>query len=458
MFTQTCMSAEAAGAADEAAQWMLSTTGDGTYTFVDVAARRLLEVPGQAVADGTAVGVYTPTSGTNQRWTLRDETVSGTQTVIAYTVPGRTPALPATVTATTYGGGQRTLPVAWQLPPAGRWLLPGTVTVRGTATDILGEKVKATATVTVDTFASTSPGRARTYADGSPVLPATVVGIGRHGGRADLPITWNPVPAGAFDQPGVATVTGTATVVDGSTLPATARVQVTRPAEANIATGDGVSVKATYTESGYSVAGLTNGDTTDKAWSNWKPSGRDPSETLTVTLPRPADVSRVVTHFYRDSAAGGGLAQSLQVGVPGADGSCVPAGAQIPVGVQGGPAVEAPLAAGPTAAVCLILTTVPDGYLTVAELEVFAKAPGVSADAALAGIEVDGAPIAGFDPAVTAYRVAVASPDCALVTATAADPYATVVTSRQGSRWLITSTSEDGTHTVTYQLDLTRRR
>ena len=449
---------EPPGPADPAAQWVLSTTGDGTYTLINVAARRLIDVPGQAVADGTKVGLYQPTSGSNQRWALLDDTVTSVGTTTAYTVPGRAPVLPGTVTATTAAGESRTLPVTWRMPPAGRWRTPGTVEVAGIATDVVGHRLTAVARVTVDTFTATEPGRAKTYPGGTPSLPATVVGLGRNGGRADLPVVWDPAPAGALDKLGVATLTGTATVVDGTRLPATVRVQVAPPTEVNVATEPGVTVAATFTESGYSTAGLTNGDTTDKAWSNWKPSGRNPSDTLTVKLAQPHDVSRLTVHFYRDSSSGGGLAASVRAGVPDASGACVAAGPVVPVGTASPSAVDVPVTAPGARAVCLVLTAVPNGYLTVAELQVLGKAPGVSSDARLAGIRVDGVPVAGFDPAVTTYRVAVARPGSASVTATAADPYATVAAERAGNRWTITTTSEDRATTTVYRVELARCR
>jgi len=449
--------AEPTGATDPAAQWVLSTTGDGTYTFINVGSRRLIDVPGQATADGTAVSVYQPTSGTNQRWTVRDDTVTKVQPTIAYTVPGRAPVLPATVTALTADRDTRTLPVTWKMPSANEWKRAGVVNVNGTATDILGRKLSAVAPVTVDTFTATEPGRAKTFPGGTPVLPATVVGVGRNGGKADLPVTWNPAPAGAFDQLGVATLQGTATVVDGTKLAATVRVQIAPPTEADIARTPGVKVTATFTENGYSTTGLTNGDTTDKAWSNWKPSGRNASDTLTVALPQPNSVSKVVVHVYKEG--GGGYPATAQAGVAGADGKCVAAGPVVQVGVPNPPPVELPVtSAAPTTAVCAILTAVPNGYLTIAELQVFAKAPGTSADAALAGIQVDGTPVAGFKPAVTSYKVSVARPESAKVTATAADPYAEVVTKKSGNRWDITTTSEDGTKTTVYRVELVRGR
>ncbi|MEV6306368.1 glycoside hydrolase [Actinoplanes sp. NPDC051861] len=438
---------DAVSAADEGAQWVVSTTGDGTWTLINVAARRLVDVPGQATADGTRVGLYQPTSGSNQRWALRDETPVRTEVVSAYTVPRRVPELPATVTTVLAGGASRALPVTWKLPPERVWKSPGVVTVRGTATDVLGNRIAARAEVTVDVFTSTSPGRAKTFPGGAPSLPATVTGAGRHGGSAELPVTWDALPP--FPSIGVVTVTGTATVVPGTTLPATARVQVTEPASGS-AIESGTTVTATFTEGGYSAAGLVNGDTTDKAWSNWKPSDRNASETLTVTLPRSRDVTGVVTHLYRDSASGGGLPASLRVGVPAADGTCA-GGTEIAVGTASPLAVPAALTAT-TDRICVVLTPVPNGYLTVAEIDVLAKVPGVSSDAHLAAIAVNGRPLPGFDPDVTDYRVR-ARPN-AVVTATAADPYATVTVTGHTSTRTITVTSEDTTTTHVYHLHL----
>ncbi|WP_063726862.1 RICIN domain-containing protein [Streptomyces sp. RTd22] len=60
------------GKRDKATQWIMSTTGDGTWTLVNTATGRLLEVGGQATQDGAAVTVWTPTSGANQRWKVSE--------------------------------------------------------------------------------------------------------------------------------------------------------------------------------------------------------------------------------------------------------------------------------------------------------------------------------------------------------------------------------------------------
>ncbi|MEU4521454.1 RICIN domain-containing protein [Amycolatopsis sp. NPDC024027] len=58
----------AAGTCDPAAQWTLSTTGDGTWTFVNAASGQLLDVTSESRADGARIGLYKPTNGPNQRW------------------------------------------------------------------------------------------------------------------------------------------------------------------------------------------------------------------------------------------------------------------------------------------------------------------------------------------------------------------------------------------------------
>jgi len=445
---------KAPGMPEPAAQWIMSTTGDGTWTFVNVASGLLLDVTGEATADGSPVSVWTPTSGANQRFTVVDEHVLRTEPVEVFTVPGLPPVLPPHVTPVYRDGTRGELPVRWALPPDSRWDRPGTVRVRGTATDPLGRLVRAEAVVTVDTITATVPGRAKTYVGGRPELPDTVVGVGAHGGRPDLPVTWEEVPDEAFERPGVVTVPGVARIVDGGTVPATVRVQVTEPVETNTALEDGVEVSATFTESGYSPAGLRNGDRTDKAWSNWKPSDKNPSDTITFTLPARRDLTRVVTYFYRDGT-NISFPASLRVQVPDDDGRWVDVSDEIAVDpdVRPAPVTDVSMSAA-TDAVRVVMTARPDGYMTVSEIELYAKAPGVSSDARAASIEVDGVPIPDFTPDTTTYQVV---GDPGEVTATPVDPYATVdVRTEDPSTVVVTVTSEDRTASRIYRVEFVR--
>ncbi|UUU27885.1 glycoside hydrolase [Streptomyces sp. DSM 40750] len=455
---QAVLDDPADGEVPAAAQWIMSTTGDGSWTFVNAATGRLVDVTGQSSADGAKVSTYTPTSAANQRWSVTDETVLRTERAEAFTVPGLRPKLPETVTPVFRDGARGALPVVWDLPSDRKWSRPGTVRVTGEATDALGRGIPAKAVVTVDTIASTQPGRAKTYAGGEPELPATVVGIGSHGGRTDLPVTWDAVPEGAFDKTGVVTLSGTAEVVDGSTADATVRVQVTEPTAANIAPDANVSVAATFTESGYSAERLRNGNTAEKAWSNWKSGTKNPSDTLTFTLPKARDLTRIVAHFHRDGT-GISFPESLKVQVQvGKDGPWTDAGDSVPVGTEGTPVIDVPLATGPATGVRVVMTARPGGYVTMSEIEVYAKTPGASSDAAATSIEVAGKPIASFDPDTTTYRVVTDHPSRAAVTATARDPYATVTVDRsEGTSALVTVTSEDGAQTRKYRITLVRR-
>jgi hypothetical protein len=332
--------------------------------------------------------------------------------------------------------------------------------VKGEATDVRGRTIPAEAVVTVDTIASTLPARAKTYAGGQPELPTTVVGVGKHGGTPDLPVTWGPAPDGAFDDAGVVTLRGTAHVPGGTTEAATVRVQVTEPRETNAARDENTAVSASFTENGYSAEGLRNGNLTEKAWSNWKPGTKNPSDTITFTLPTARDLTRVVTHFHRDGS-NVSFAQSLKVQVRQGDGTWADASDAVDVGTEGTPVADVPVhAPGPATAMRVVMTARPGGYITLGEIEVYAKAPGVASDAAAASIEVAGVPVTGFDPDTTSYRVTTEHPDRARVTATARDPYATVTVrkdsaSRGSTAYVVSVSSEDGTQTREYTVTLT---
>ena len=132
-------------------------------------------------------------------------------------------------------------------------------------------------------------------------------------------------------------------------------------------------VAATYTESGYSADRLRNGVTEEKAWSNWRSGTKNPADTITFTLPKIRDLTRVAVHSYRDGE--GGIAKSLKVQVRTADGAWVDASGEVEVT---DPRTEVVLNPSPPAtAVRVVLTARPSGYLTLGEIEVLAKSAAV---------------------------------------------------------------------------------
>nr|WP_232328275.1 RICIN domain-containing protein [Kibdelosporangium sp. MJ126-NF4] len=60
----------APGTDDAASRWILSTTGDTTWAFVNVGTGQMLDVIGESREDGARIGLYRPTNGANQRWTV----------------------------------------------------------------------------------------------------------------------------------------------------------------------------------------------------------------------------------------------------------------------------------------------------------------------------------------------------------------------------------------------------
>jgi O-glycosyl hydrolase len=360
---------------DPAAQWYLSTTGDGTYTLASPTGPGNIEVGGQATADGSAVGVWQPNADSNQRWTLVDETVTAVPDVAVFTLPGVAPNLPATVTPDRVGGGTAALPVTWDPMPAARWAFPARVLVQGTASDpATGQTYPARAVVTVDTVSSTTPAAVRTYVGGTPDLPETVSATsGRYGATVELPVSWDTSGA-VYDHVGDITLSGTATLPDATTLPASVVVTVTEPVEANAALTTGTVATATYTEPGYSAQRVVNGDLTDKGWSNWQSGTQRPGDTLTVTLPAPRDVTRVVTRFYQD---GGNVSYAHTLHVEAlVDGAWRAVSDEITVDATGpaAPVVSVSVSPVRTNAVRVVMTAT--SYMTVSEIEVFAKSAG----------------------------------------------------------------------------------
>ena len=133
---------------------------------------------------------------------------------------GITPVLPDEVVVVQADGSTRLAAVNWQNLKH-TTVKPGTTTVKGT---IRGLGTNATAVITayepigVDVWSTTVP------AGMTPTLPPTVRVAYSDGVDQHLPVTWETVPASAYDTPGTITLDG---AVEGLELPATAEIEVT---------------------------------------------------------------------------------------------------------------------------------------------------------------------------------------------------------------------------------------
>lgn len=111
--------------------------------------------------------------------------------------------------------------------------------------------------------------------------------------------------------------------------------------------------------------------TEEKAWSNWRSGTKNPAGTITFTLPKIRDLTRVAVHSYRDGE--GSVAKSLKVQLRSVDGAWIDASGEVEVTALRTEVVLNP--SPPATAVRVVLTARPSGYLTLGEIEVLAKAP-----------------------------------------------------------------------------------
>jgi hypothetical protein len=228
-------------AANPAAQWIPATLDGRGFSLLNVAATRVLDVNGAGTADGTSVGLWTSNNGANQAWTLAPTAVQSVPDVTVTTAVGVAPVLPATVLIRYVGGGTRTAAVAWSLD--GQDWAPGTTIVAGSGTDLFGTPFTVRAVVDVGAYTAALPVSLTTHTGASAgtvaaVAPTTVPLEVRAGGAtASAPVTWSwsGVADAAFAEPGVVSISGSASVAGGGTLPATLSAIVTEPTEDNAA-------------------------------------------------------------------------------------------------------------------------------------------------------------------------------------------------------------------------------
>lgn len=462
----------ATAAQDPATTWILQTTDGITWSLVNDALAQALEVGGQSTAEGASVGVYGSNGGANQAWKIRSTTATGTQEVRVSTLAGTAPALPATVVPTYPWGTGSAVPVTWDLPAT--WDTAGEVTVTGTATDVFGSALTATAVVTVGTYTVTDPVSV-TVAAGSSVAtvrsaaPATVPArSGASTSTFDVPVVWDldGLVASDLAATGTVTVPGTATSndPDAGPLPATLTVVVTDPVAVNIAALPTTSASATFTEGGYSVEATRNGVLTDKGWSNWRSGTKNASDTLTYTWAGGEDLTEAVISFYADGSAES-WPQSVRLEQRDATGAwtVVPGAEQVAVVPSGGgaPTTTVDLSAvdGATG-LRVVMTARAATHMVVSEVQIGAVRAGAADLADLAALRLDGVGVTGFDPATTTYRATADGSRYPVLTAVPADSAATVtvVQPADGSgTGTVTVVSADGSRSRSTTVQVDRR-
>ncbi|WP_102157865.1 Ig-like domain-containing protein [Zhihengliuella halotolerans] len=402
---------------DESLQWIPTTTTGSDWSLVNVANARSLDVDGESSASGAAVGTWTATNRANQLWSVRSTELLGVEVSAVQTLPGAAADLPKTVIPRYAHGPGVPADVSWDVEKVD-WGEEGTVTVTGTGTDIFGNSFDdAELTIAIGTFSAVDPVSVTTWAGVSArtvadKLPETVPAqVDRGAERFDTPVTWDDeaLTDEVLASPGTVTVEGLAESndPDAEPLPATATVIVTEPSTANVAPQ--ATAAATFTEPGYYAADTVNGDTGDKAWSNWVSGAKNPQDVLTYDLAARTAVESVTVHFWRDGSHES-WAESLRVEIR-ADGGDWTASPDIEVITDDGSAPVVAVETGGLAAdqVRVVLDAQPGTHMVVAEVEIEAVTAGTS-DVSTAGrLMLGGVDVAGFTPETTTYQIATGS-------------------------------------------------
>ncbi|MFF8188240.1 glycoside hydrolase [Microbacterium sp. NPDC016588] len=451
----------ATAAADPAAQWMASTTDGTYYSVLNVGTTSVLDVSRSSTTPGATVGLYGTNGGGNQQWRIASATVVGSDPVSAATAVGVTPTLPDTVTVRYVGDTRRSAAVTWQLDGVDV-SRPGTVTVRGTGTDLFGSAFEATAMVEVGPYTATRP-TSITVAAGSNLAAAksqadtTVLAELRPSGAGfPLPVEWNwdGVTDASLATPGTVSVPGVATGPAGERLDAKLTVIVTAAAEDNVAPQSTPS--ATYTESGYPVTSTINGITTDKGWSNWRGGTKNDQDTLSYVLAQRETLTHVTVQFYKD---GGSLSwpATMRVDHRVSGGEWVQGDLiTVPTPSSGAPLVDVPVT-GTADEVRVVLNARSQTHMIVSEVSIYAASASPAGIADLARLTVGDTPVAGFDPKTFEYTVASTGSAWPELHAVSVDQDATVVVTQPADAagvGTVRVTAPDGTeqtYTVTIE-------
>jgi len=446
-------------ATDRRLQWIPTTTNGSTWSLVNASNGYALDVNGESTEPGASVGTWRSSGGGNQQWDLRSTEPVGVQPEAVQTLPGVEAELPAEITPLYAGGAGAPVPVDWQASGVD-WNAEGTWHIPGRGTDVFGNELKADLAIAIGSFSATDPVSVTSFA-GAPAdqvisaLPATVPAqVGAGAQRFDTPVRWDTsgLSADALSRTGTLAITGQAESNDPDAAPLEARAAVilTAPGLGNIAPESTPS--ASFTEPGYSAGATINGDTRDKAWSNWKSGDKNEQDTLGYALDAPTAIEQVAVHFYRDGGHES-WAQSLSVQTRTGGGDWVAAGEDLQIDAPDGGAPVATVDTGGVVAdeLRVVLTARENTHMIVAEVQILAAAPSPSSESSLARLMVDGVDVAGFDPKATSYALAgVRGGSFPKLSAVATDSAAEVVitqASRPGRTATVEVRAEDGSST-----------
>ena len=372
----------------------------------------------------------------------------GLETPVVRAQVGTRPALPATVRVLAADGSSSTQAVTWDALPAQADSIAGTYTVSGSG--------GASAIVDVFSVAGVDGYSTATGAGDVPTLPSYLNVRYSDGSSVLRPVTWGSVDPSALVAGATVRVPGTIAGVPAAQQPV-ATIRVVAPVSGNLARQAVASVS--YTTVNASPATMIDGVTDTGGWTNQSGSAAsaDGGDWASLTWKAPQLVKSLNVYFTVSATR----STPSSIEVDRWDGrDWVAVGVQPVTYSQSSTTPTTITFAAPVSTSKLRLRMASSapltatGWVQIQELQAIGDVIALSSNAALSDLKVNGVSI--FDPAKTAYDVAskVYPP---VIMGTAADNGTVAVTlpaSLPGVATVVV-TSEDGTTTKTYTVNIT---
>jgi O-glycosyl hydrolase len=435
-------------------KWMISTSGNQQYTFINAANGQLLEVGGASTKEDAGVDVWLANAGKNQTWIINKAGIVNIEPVNVVVIKKKiAPEMPETVT-TIYGDGESVQKaVQWESIDPEQYDRETTFTVNGT---VEGTNIPAVAKVTVSKVESVESVKVKTVPGKAPILPEFAPAKLENGTEGNVRVNWETIDPSKYETLGKFTVKGS---IPKSPAKVTAQVQVTKPALQNIALnlpGSGQEfpkASASFTGQYDKATSVNDGDISSVRWTNWDPNSWRAEDWVAIDFGSADMISKLDFHFYDD---GGGTRPPASLQLEYWDGTewKFIDGTQLDVNAKKDLTVNfAPVT---TSKIRVVMKAMPNTCIAISEIEVLGKGdvtkaePSIGEDATLESILIDGKPLKDFQPDQLTYVVKDKASKSPVVTAVTNDLFASYQVSEQEDAAVITVKSEDGLQTETY--------
>lgn len=444
-------------------KWMMSSYGNGEYTFINVQSGNLIEVGGESKEEGANVGVWKPTTGNNQVWKLVKAGITKVEPInVVVTKKKTAPELPSVVT-TIYGDGETVQKkVDWDEINPDLYSKENTFKVEGT---VDGTKIKAIATITVSKINSIEPIKIKTTPGMAPTLPSEVTAKLEIGTSGKVAVNWKEIDPNQYAELGKFTVKGS---ISKSPIKAIANIQITEPGIQNLALKPSGLVKeypkvsASFTGQYDSTSNVNDGIISSARWTNWDPNNWREEDWVAIEFDKIETVSQVKLHFYDDN---GGTRPAASLHLEYLDGTVWKEIEGTQTDVQN---KELSIDFTPieTTNIRAVMKAMEGACIAISEMEVLGLGenpiPSQSSDASLENIMINRKQLKGFDSDTLTYSVELKKnereiPAIVVVTNDLFASFQIATPSSLPGEAVITVLSEDGKNKKKYTIKFTEK-